>query len=86
MNTFFHILQWIVSLIGVAALCYINYFLLIALVQLLWKRRNVRYALLIFVSCMLLATLFQRIRIGFWDWPDVDYQVEEKVGQGEATQ
>ena len=77
MTLVFHILQWIVSIIGVFALCYILHNVLLALYDLLRKERSVRYAILIFVGCGVLAATFQRVRIGFWDWPDVDYKIQD---------
>lgn len=76
MNVFFHSLQWIVSLIAVAALCYLISVAVMSLIATLRKERRAQYALVVFVAGMLLAATFQRLRIGFWDWPDVEYQTE----------
>ena len=77
MNLMLHILQWIVSLIGVFSLCFLLFKALQSLLLLVGKERSVRYGIVVFVLCGLMAATFQRLRIGFWDWPDVDYQVEE---------
>ena len=79
MNLIFHTLQWIVSLIAVGALCYLTSRVLMAAVAMIREERGARNALIIFVIGMLLAATCQRLRIGFWDWPDVDYQVEAET-------
>jgi hypothetical protein len=76
MNLFFHTLQWIVSLVAVGALCYFTSRVLVATVTMIREERGARYALVIFVAGMLMAATCQRVRIGFWDWPDVEYEVE----------
>lgn len=93
MNEFFHICQWMVSIIGVGAICYLYWvafqeskllcLLAIFLSPLLlpyilvryWNKYQLEGTLLLFVTMGVLAGCFQRARIGFWDWPDVDYQV-----------
>ena len=76
MNLFFHILQWIVSLVAIGGLGYLTFFVVKAIVLMFWNERGGRYALIVFVAGYMLAESFQRLRIGFWDWPDVDYQTE----------
>lgn len=78
MNLMLHILQWIVSLIGVLSLCFLLFKAMQSLVLLVWKERGVRNGIVIFVACGLMAATFQRLRIGFWDWPDVDYKIEDQ--------
>ena len=40
-----------------------------------WKKYPMLTALIVFLVMGVAATGLQRLRIGFWDWPDVDYQV-----------
>lgn len=40
-----------------------------------WKKYNLKYALIIFLLGFLFAACLQRARLGFWDWPDVDYKM-----------
>ena len=41
-----------------------------------WKKYPMLQALIVFVVMGAAAAGLQRLRLGFWDWPDVDYQVE----------
>ena len=77
MSSLLQILQVIVSLIAVAALCYFNALALMAACKLLFKDRRAAIALSVFAIGFILAAVLQRARVGFWDWPDVEYQVEQ---------
>lgn len=82
------VLQWVVSLVGVGAYCMLLYYcfkefgawgiafllfppaLLLFYVPTRWPR--CKYPLLTFLACVVLAMLFQRARLGYWAWPDVE--------------
>lgn len=37
-----------------------------------WKKYPIRNVLILFLVCLGVAAGLQRIRLGYWDWPDVD--------------
>ncbi len=43
-------------------------------VIMFWKKYPMLQAVIVFVVMGAAAAGFQRLRFGFWDWPDVDYQ------------